>query len=481
MRRFFVKNLLFVVIINLLVKPVWIFMIDRNVQNRVGHEAFGLYQALFNLGVIFNIVLDFGLTYYNTRIISGDPSKLKTLFPAMLSARLVLIFVYALLVTSAGILLGYSVSELLLLAGVLLIHSFSSLIQSLRSNVSALHMFKVDALLSVSDRLLMIVICGFLLFYPPLADSFKIEWFIGTQIFCYAIAVMIGFLVLRKMARTSLKFSFNYREVVDIIKQSIPYATLVFLMAVHMRVDTILVERLSGANGKEYAGIYSAAYRLLDIGNMFGILLSGMLLPMFGRMLSNKNDVQPIIKLSVNLLLPGAFIVTCATIFFGTDIMQLLYKDMDTYGGNVLAWLMGCFPAYCIMYVYSTLLTANGALKLLNRIALAGVIINLSINFYLIPTHHALGAAITACITQSVLAICYILFSGKKLSLPRNSKWVSAHIGFVLLLVLVAYGSTMLNIMWLYQLAIYTIVAVALIFAFRFVSFRSIGQLMEKS
>ena len=46
----------------MLVKPAWVFLIDRTVQNRVGHAAYGTYQALFNLGVIFQIILDLKLS-----------------------------------------------------------------------------------------------------------------------------------------------------------------------------------------------------------------------------------------------------------------------------------------------------------------------------------------------------------------------------------------------------------------------------------
>lgn len=480
MRRFFVKNLLFVITVNLLVKPLWVFLIDRTVQNRVGHADYGTYQALVNLGLIFNIVLDFGLTYYNTRVISGSPGKLKTLFPAMLSARLVLVLVYALLVTVAALVIGYSGRELWLLAGILFIQSLNSLMLFLRSNVSALHRFRLDALLSVADRLLMIIICGVLLFWPGITSPFIIEWFVLAQIVCYAVAVVMGILVLKTMTGISFSFSLDVKEVTGIIRQSIPYATLVFMMAIHMRADTILVERLSGPESKNYAGIYAAAYRLLDVGNMFGILFSGMLLPMFGRMLSQQNDIIPIVRLAVNILLPGAFIAAGAAVFFGTDIMQLLYDDTDAYSGQVFAWLMACFPAYCIMYVYSTLLTANGNLLLLNKIAVVGVIINLSLNLWLIPERQALGAAQVAFITQSVLAFMYIFFSGKKLELPRNLKWLGAHAGYIVMLAIAGYCSRMLHIPWMMQLLVFGATGVLLVFVFRFVSVKAIRQLSEK-
>ncbi len=479
MRRFFVKNLLFVIAVNLLVKPLWVFLVDRTVQNRVGHAGYGTYQALMNLGLIFNIILDFGLTYYNTHVISGSPGKLRSLFPAMLSARLVLVVAYAVIVLGAGWAIGFTGAEVLLLAGIIAIQSLNSLMLFLRSNVSALHKFRLDALLSVTDRLLMIALCSVLLFWPGMPE-FRIEWFVLAQIACYAVAIVLALYIMRRMASVSFTPSLNIKDVGAIIKKSIPYATLVFLMAVHMRADTILIERISGPDSKNFAGIYAAGYRLLDVGNMFGIMFSGMLLPMFGRLLSQGHDVRPILRLSVNILLPVAFIATGAAVFFGTHIMQWLYTDMDAYSGKVFAWLMACFPAYCIMYIYSTLLTANGNLILLNKVAIAGVFINLSLNLWLIPERQALGAAQVAFVTQTTLAFLYIFFSGRKLQLDKGIKLVAAHMGYVLLLGAVGYGCTRLQLYWLYAMLLYALCGLVLIFLFRFVSLSSVRALMAK-
>src|SRR5690606_20749910 len=111
-------------------------------------------------------------------------------------------------------------------------------------------------------------------------------------------------------------------------------------------------------------------------------------------------------------------------------------------------WLMACFPAYCIMYVYSTLLTANGNLVLLNKIAVIGVVLNLSLNYWLIPQQQALGAARVAFITQSTLAFLYIFFSGKKLQLPRSPRWLGAHIGFIVMLGIAGYVCRLIPAAW---------------------------------
>jgi hypothetical protein len=49
----FFKNLGRLLFLNGLVKPLWIFGVDRQMQNLVGFEAYGTYFSLFNLRMFF--------------------------------------------------------------------------------------------------------------------------------------------------------------------------------------------------------------------------------------------------------------------------------------------------------------------------------------------------------------------------------------------------------------------------------------------
>jgi len=479
MRRFFARNILFIISVNLLVKPVWIFLIDRTVQNKVGHASYGIYQALFNLGLVFQILLDFGINNYNSTSLAQNPKQLNQLFPAMLSARVVLSGLYLALVSGIALALGYRGWQIALLEGVLFIQCINSILQFIRSNVNGLHKFKADGVLSVADRFLMILICGALLVLPATSENFRIEWFVLSQIVSYGIAVIIGVFLLKKMTRVKLRFSFDIRKVWSIIRQSFPYALLIFLMSIYTRADMMLIERLSGAEGSEQAGIYAAAYRLLDVGNMFGVMFASMLLPLFGRMLANKKNVLPIVQLSLNLLLPVSFLVMTAGVFFSSEIMHLLYRHTRETDVAVFTWLMIAFPAFSLSNVYSTLLTASGDLRVLNRIAFAGTVLNLALNFILIPKYFSLGAAIAAFVTQTLLAILFMVYAQKQVNLPVNLKRSFTFIGYLVMVAGIAWMVRTLPVNWLVQVVLLFLSGILLLLAFRFVSIRAAMQLMN--
>src|SRR5688572_19855830 len=89
MHRKFLSNLTFLLFVNLLVKPLWIFGIDRTVQNTVGSETYGVYFAILNLSFIYYMLLDLGLSNFNNRAVARQGSRLSRLMPDVLMLKLV--------------------------------------------------------------------------------------------------------------------------------------------------------------------------------------------------------------------------------------------------------------------------------------------------------------------------------------------------------------------------------------------------------
>lgn len=426
-----------------MIKPVWIFGIDRNVQNLLGHEVYGQYQALLSFSIIFQILLDFGLQSYNNRTVAQAPEKMNILFADIIWAKSLLALGYFILLAGFGWLIGFRGHSFVLLLLLGVTQSVNSLLLYLRSNVSALHKFKLDSLLSISDKLFMVLICGALLFLPPWRDHFTIEWFIYAQIVAYSFSAGLAFWLNTRLGPIDWK-RFEWQKVIQVCKESFPYALLIFSMAIYLRADSVIMERLL-PNGKEEAGIFAASFRLLDAANnATGILFAGILLPMFGRLLAKNNPVQPIVRESLNLILPTAITAAIISVFLGSEIMFLLYTDMNHYGVRVFQILMCALPGFSIGYIYATLLTANGNLNMLLRIALVGVCFNLGMNFLLIPKYGALGAAIACTLTQVLLSVLNIRLAQKILSLKTAWKWMAQYGLFISLVLIGAWLVRML-------------------------------------
>lgn len=392
-------NIFFLVIVNVLIKPFFIFGIDRQVQNLVPATDYGKYATLLSLTLVFMIVNDLGIQNYNTRQIAGQPNLLQKYFPYLLSLKLALALVYVLVLGIAALLLGYEHSYFQLLAMLALNQVLISFILFFRANIASLHLYRTDSILSVLDRLLMIGIC-----LPLLAlHIMTIHLFIIAQTLAYLITLLAALTILWKQG-APLQFRWKNHLALAIFKKSLPFALSIFLMFVYARLDTILLERLL-PDGTQQVAIYAAAFRLLDAANMIGVLFTGILLPMFSKMLYEQQDTQPTLQYSYKLLLTGTLIVAIGVSFFSTPIMHLLYTHTQPHSGLLLALLIQVFVPMGIIHVFGTLITARGHMHTVNKLFAFAVVANILLNLLLIPRYMGIGAAISALITHWLIAI----------------------------------------------------------------------------
>ncbi len=399
MKRTFLSNLVLMLILNLLIKPIAIFGIDANVQNQVGTSAYGVYFSLLNLSFLFSIVMDMGINNFTTTQIARYPHVISRYISRLLSFRFILFFLYALITLTVGVAVGYSGLELNLLLLLIFNQLMVTLIAYFRSHFSGLHLFRIDAVFSIMDRLLVILICGSLLYTSSDENPFQLIWFIWSQTTAYTLTCVLAFFVLiRQIGRP--RFRFHWVFSLAVFKKSYPYALLVLLMTCYTRVDSVMLERLH-PNGAFEAGVYAQGYRLLDAVFMFGMIFAGLLLPIFSRLLQhNRSGIQEVMVSSRNILLGGSLVLACIATYNADIILGWVYtQDVDLASGSFI-WLMWSFVGMSFSLIYGTLLTAKGDLRFLNQIAVVGIVLNVALNGLLIPKYGASGSAFATFVTQ---------------------------------------------------------------------------------
>jgi len=200
MQRKFLTKLGLLLSLNLLIKPVFIFGIDRNIQNIVGVGDYGFYLVIFNFSFLFNILLDLGITNFNNRNIAQNQQLLNKHFSGIVLLKLVLSFVYVFVTFIIALILKYNIEQFKLLGFLCFNQFLLSFILYLRSNISGMLWFKTDSVLSVLDRLLMILFCGTLLYGNVTEHAFRIEWFVYAQTAAYLITAFIALIIVMKKA-----------------------------------------------------------------------------------------------------------------------------------------------------------------------------------------------------------------------------------------------------------------------------------------
>lgn len=479
MQREFGLNIILLVAINLLIKPFFIFGIDRTVQNVVGTEVYGMYFTLLSLTYLLQIINDFGIQNFNSREVSQNRHLIHKYLPNILAIKLGLSLLFLLVVFMAGYLAGYTM-YFHWLWWLALNQILVSLNFFFRTNLSGLGFYRTDSLISGLDKLLMIIFCSVLLWVPPFSQNFTIEYFIYAQ----TAALFITNLVSGGLVWGKLHFSDNLKIKAKVslllLRKSFPFALVILLMSLYTRMDVLMIENLL-PDGKYQAGIYGAGYRLLDASNMIGYLFATLLLPMFSRLLKEKQSIDVLLTYSFSLIYVGAVSIAIAAFFFQNEIMDLLYVDANSEFGPVLGWLMFSFIGVAGTYIFGSLITAKGDLKRLNCLFVLGIVVNLGLNIVLIPNLKAEGAAIATLITQTLVFLGQFYLIHKELKFSFSTTQVLRFLFyFGISLMLVSSLKQYLPLSWFLVFVLSIIAQLVLAFLLKLVNFRSLFEFIPR-
>lgn len=485
MQKKFLTNLAFILFVNLTIKPIYVLGIETRVQNHTQAANFGTYFAIFNFCFILTIILDFGITNFNNRNIAQNNHLLTKHFSALFTLKMVLAFAYMVLIIIGGFLIGYDarLMKLLLVVGFNMFLIF--FINYMRSNLAGLHLFKTDSFVSVLDRLILITLCIFMLKMGVFRRPDGIMYFVYAQTFSYLTSAVTAFIIVLRKTH-SFRIFWNLPFSLMILKKSLPFAILSLLMSFYNRIDTVMIERILPSkvgdplSGDVQSGIYAQAFRLLDSANMIAFLTAGMLLPIFSRMLKYKESVESLVKLISTLLIAFALVVGISCFFYSEEFMDLIYKEHIKESAKIFGIIMLSFIAVSTTYIFGTLLTANGNLKQLNTMAAFGMVVNVSLNFILIPRLHAYGSAISSLITQFSAAIIQVIIAQRIFKFKVNYRLINTFIMFTIGVISINYAATIvLPFHWMVNFALMTIACGVWAFVSGMISPKGIFRLLK--
>lgn len=449
----FFKGLSWLIFLNLLVKPVWIFAIDRQVQNIVGHQTYGSYFALVSLSFVLLFIADAGLGNMLTQRLAA-----KEVFSTvqLLQLKFLLLLLYCIVCCFIAWLTHVSQWDLLL--QIMAIQILGSLFLFLRSLLTAHQLYTTDAVFSVVDKGLLILLCGGFIY--GIFDPISLTIFVQLQAATTALAVIILFIVL---VRKRIFTSEHKQPLPTLLKWTLPFALIIFLMSVHYKLDAFLLERLHPA-GALQAGIYASAFRLLDAANMVGYLSASFLVPFIARHKADRAGVQEVLLTTRHVLLLFAITVSCFAFQFAPWIQQLFYHSSNSQTTRVLQLCLLALPACYLVHVYGAALTATANFRLFNTILLGAVVVNILLNLWLIPVYGALGCCMAALASQYSCGIALSIAVTQKLrfSYAATSFLLYALTAAVLLL-LFYYSKMAVNNVWIILAATAFLIAVVLV------------------
>jgi len=104
------------------------------------------------------------------------------------------------------------------------------------------------------------------------------------------------------------------------------------------------------------------------------------------------------------MLIPAVIgvVILCSV---GDELLPLMFETGSAYSSEIFPYLIITLIPLGASYVFGTLITAEGDMKFLNKIAVLAILVNVAMNGVLIGEYGILGAAVATLVTQTLVSL----------------------------------------------------------------------------
>ena len=170
------------------------------------------------------------------------------------------------------------------------------------------------------------------------------------------------------------------------------------LVTLYVKLDQVLVFQLAGSHE---AGLYGAAYRILDQIQFIPISVMTTLFPLIATAFPRDRErARQLLQAAGEYLTMGSLPALAFTIVAAEPIMTLLFGEQFAPAAPALPILMGAFVSISFGYLAGNMVVILELQRLFLRYAAAGLLVNASLNIVLIPPYGFLAAAWITLVTE---------------------------------------------------------------------------------
>jgi len=379
----------------------------------LGTVGFGKYNFVFAYLSFFGIITDLGLQTILVREMSRDASITPKLIGNAFIIRLILTIFAVVLSIVIITLMSYpadTTSYVYVATFTIFFISFSDFYATIfQANLRM--EYKMIAKLSFK------VLSAALIFWIIFSHGTLMQVMI-VLVFSEMIKTLISYSFSRKFVRPRFEIDFGLWKY--LFKEALPLALTVVIWIIYYRIDVVM---LSMMQGDAPVGIYSAAYKLSEPLSLIPSALMVSLFPIMSA--SFKTSEERLIKsykLAIRYLLIIMLPIAVGTTIIADKIIFLIYRAEFVGSATALQILIWALVFTSASSVLTNLLVSIGKQKLYTASMAICAVVNVTLNFILIPTLSYNGAAIATVATNIVFFLSNFFFVSKHLQVPPMRK-----------------------------------------------------------
>lgn len=381
-------------ILGKIITSVSTFIILGLVARNYGESGTGIYTLALTYLAMFYLLADFGFNAHVLRKVTGKKLQVRSEWQKLLGTRMIWSGVLVILALislpfwpfatpqfSQAVLFG----SLAIVGSAVFISCNLIFQKKLRYDLSVL-----ASSLGTGVYLILVIWLS--------SQKFPVVTLILAHLVSWLVIALAGLILAGKfISKTSPLFDKKYA--LSLFKNTWPVGATLLLNVVYFRADAFMVTFFKGLAD---AGIYNLSFAVFQSALVLPTFIMNAYYPMMLKSFKG-------IKLIVMVLLLLASLGTVLTLLLAPLIIHLLTGGGFVGATQSLQILSLGLPAYFLSALLMWVLVSYGQYKKLLVIYMSGLIINLILNFILIPSHSFYGASTTTVVSEYLILLLLLV------------------------------------------------------------------------
>lgn len=450
----------------------FLFIYAARVLGTAGIGEYSFIVAFVGIGALF---IDLGTNYLLIRDVATNKSLTEKYFNNLFIfkfwvsiAVIVFVLVSMMLISKNLIVIASSV----IFAIAISLNSLGDLIKAV---FRAYENFRLDMLINSVTSLIIALLGGFALFF-----NFGLVGLMAGYLAGYFCNFILGYGFLINYFKPKLKFDFAFLK--NLLGKGFYFAVLSAIVPIYLNLDIVMLSFLApptlnnvyvNASLETVVGWYGVAFKLFAIIGLMAFLFLGAALPSLAAALSRtKEDFILLARKTFIYLFSFSLPASIAFIFLAEKLIPFFYGS--GFQPSIIALkLLGLELGIIFLIAFvANMINILGKEKPHAYVAVAGTLLNIALNFILIPQYSFIGAVIGTIIASSIVFLIFAPWLNGFMNAVffnlKNLKLVLANIVFLLLIF------ALKDIPLIPELAILSIVYIMLIQLLGVIDFREL-------
>lgn len=438
--------------------------------NYLGTHGIGEFNTITTYINFFIVIADLGLFSVTVREISKNPKNENKIISNVFFIRLISALIATVMAIALVFLTGYDINIKL---GVVIATGFL-FFNLLASVYDMILQYRLKMQYSATAEFLSkLIALAALIIIIQLRGNFL--WVVTTIAITGLSIFFFKYLFARKYVKISPRFDKGLSS--WIFNMAWPLGIVFIVNNLFIKIDTLLLFAIKGATS---VGIYSISYKVLEVTVFIGSYFSSALKPSISENISkDKPKVASIVEKSIFIMIFSAIPITISCVIFSKEIILFLSNSDFVSGGIALIILAFALPLIYLVTLFAEILIANDERKLLIKISVSILTLNIVLNLILIPIFSFVGAAITTLTSQFVLFLVYLIYARRVVKFGANLTRISKLLAVGVLTATIGYLISLTSLYFLVSIAIIAIIYGLLNHYLEIVNFKQIKELVS--